>query len=136
MTDEQAADDLNTAYRSRFISRPAGHLRSVVFQSSKTSMAAIKAESENKSSPIQETALRTWLLMNDREASINFANSAERQSLNNALQTLVDNNLLDSSDKMAMMNLGDQSITRAQELNLLGKSPEIGFGHVRDARAL
>jgi hypothetical protein len=51
------------------------------------------------------------------------------------VDALVDAGVWGQSDKDAIIALGERYQTRAQELGLLGRSPEVGPAHVAQARS-
>lgn len=114
MTDQQAADDLNSLYRERDKQSLTGD---ELFQQTDPSEYA----------SLTDTKKSHWLAFTGKDVVDPFAtNNVEFvKSLFPQGTTTLTN----------LANARKESISRAQELNLLGRSEEIGPAHVAEARA-
>lgn len=117
MTDQEVADDLNTAYREIIRSNLSG---STIFN------AIVPSEFMNLSVDMQRFVRDVFLLGDTVDVG---PGTNARDVLLNAFGsgTTTRDNLVEAVTK---------HITRAEELNLLGRSPEIGPAHVAQARSL
>ena len=114
MTDQQIADDLNTAYRTRALSSLSGD---EIFQ---------------QTDPTEFTNLTT-----DKQTQwLSFCGRASVDPFATANVEFV--KWIFGASSTTVANLSEsraESVTRAEELALLGRSDEIGPAHVAEARA-
>jgi len=128
MTDQEAADDLNTAYRTQYRDVPVGELVGVV------ELRGIYEKLEAASS--SEAAKLLRLASNQSPiTSLGYGDPTQRQQIDNLLDKLVDDGVIDSADRDELQALGTAPATRARELHLLGLSREISAAHVSKARS-
>jgi len=131
MTDQQAADDLNTAYRAYTVAVSSRAL--LVWAGDNGRLKKIGAARTNDQVPVGvqnvcEVAIR---LIERDKASYDLSDSRHTDML----AALVNAGVIAQSDADALNALGERSHSRAEELNLLGRSPEIGPAHVAKARS-
>jgi hypothetical protein len=114
MTDQQAADDLNTAYRTRNVGSFSGDF---MFQ---------------QTEPSEFTALTD----HQQQLWMAFTSKASVDPWAQANVDFVTNLFGGGSNTVtALSDARTESITRAEELGILGNSDEIGPGHIQRARA-
>ena len=115
MTDREAVDDLNTAYREVIRSNLSG---STIFNAIVLSeFAALTAD--------QQRFVRDVFSLGD---------AVDVGPDTNARTVLLDAFGAGTTTRDNLVAAVTVNITRAEELNLLGRSPEIGPAHVAEAR--
>lgn len=122
MTDQQVADDLNTEYRTRNRGSLSGD--EIFQQTVPAEYAALANGSANNSSDNQSH----WLAFCGRQSVDPFAS--------NNIEFVRFLFGVGSQTQANIAAIRVKSISRAVELNLLGRSPKIGPAHVTRARAL
>lgn len=130
MSDAQAADDLNTAYRQYSVEVSSRAL--LVWAGANGRLKKIDAArtDTNISSGVQNVCEVAMRLIERDEASYDPNDSRHTDMLG----ALVSAGVIVQSDADALNALGQRARTRAEELNLLGRSPEVGPAHVAEAR--
>jgi hypothetical protein len=114
MTDQQAADDLNTAYRTQNVGSFSGDF---MFQ---------------QTEPSEFTALTD----HQQQLWVSFTSKAGVDPWAQANVDFVTNLFGGGSNTVtALSDARTESITRAEELGILGRSPEVGPAHVAQARS-
>ena len=126
MSDQQVADDLNAKTRQQTVPIPVDEVKRYLFVND------LWFPIKNGTDQVAEAA-RDAISMFD-EFRVDESDVATK--VDNLLSNLVLEGYATSSDKAAVQALGVQTRSRAQELSLLGASPEIGPAHVQQARAL
>lgn len=116
MTDQQVADDLNTAYREIIRSNLSG---STIFN-------AIDPTEFGGLSDQQKQFVRDVFSLGDA------VNVGEGTNARTVLLNAFGPGTTTRDNLVAAVTV---NITRAEELNLLGRSPEIGPAHVAEARS-
>lgn len=115
-TDQEAADDLNTAYREVIRSNLSG---STIFNAIVPSeFSALTAD--------QQRFVRDVFSLGD---------AVDVGPGTNARTVLLDAFGVGTTTRDNLVAAVTVNITRAEELNLLGRSPEIGPAHVAEARS-
>ena len=130
MTDQEAANDLNTAYRTYTVEVSSRAL--LVWAGDNGRLKKIDAARNNDQVPagVQNVCEVAMRLIERDEASYDPSDSRHTDMLD----ALVNAGVIAQSDADALDALGERTRTRAEELNLLGRSPEIGPAHVAEAR--
>jgi len=126
MTDQQAADDLNTVYRQRTVPIPVSDIRRYLFV--QNLWLSIKQGTQ-----VSAVMARDALNMFER---FHVDQQDVSDTVENLLDNLVSDGFITTDNKSTVLAMGVQSMTRAEELGLLGRSPEIGPAHVTQARNL
>ena len=126
MTDQQVADVLNAQTRQQTVPIPVDEVKRYLFVND------LWFPIKNGTDQVAEAA-RDAIGMFD-QFRVNESDVATK--VDSLLSNLVSAGYATSSDKVAVQALGVQTQSRAQELSLLGASPEIGPAHVQQARAL
>ena len=126
MTDQEAANDLNAQTRQQTVPIPVDEVKRYLFVNDL--WFPIKKGTDEVAEAARD-ALTMFVAFRVNESDV----AAKVDSL---LSNLVSAGYATSSDKAAVQALGVQTQSRAQELSLLGASPEIGPAHVQQVRAL
>jgi hypothetical protein len=132
MTDQEVADDLNTAYRTYIVEVSSRAL--LVWAGENGRLKKIDAARTDSNAPsgiqnICEVAMR----LIERDEAAYDPNDSQHADM---VAALVNAGVIAQADADSLNALGERSRTRAEELNLLGRSPEIGPAHINQARAL
>ena len=129
MSDQAVADSLNAADRVRYRDVPVGELAGLV---------ELHGMYEKLAAAVDNlTAARLLRLVRAETAIsvIEWSKPPIRASVDGMLTTLVPT-VLTEQDAAAIRALGQMTITRAEELQLLGRSRAVGPAHVSQARSL
>jgi len=126
MTNQEVWDDLNTRYRQRKVPIPVDRVRRYLF--TRGLWLPIKRGTVDSA----ESA-RDAIQMFDQ---FDMSDGEVETTINNLLDALINDGFIDSGNKSDVQAMGIEELTRAEELSLLGASPEIGHAHVEQARAL
>jgi hypothetical protein len=125
MTDQAAADDLNTAYRQQTVVVDAAEIKRYLF--TRGLWLTIKRATDDAAESARDgLSMFERFHMNDP----NVAGTVEAM-----LDGLVSAGHITDTHKAEIQSFAVTTITRAEELNLLGASPEIGWAHVAEARS-
>ena len=126
MTAQQAADDLNAGTRQITVPIPVPEIRRYLFVNNK--WLSIK-----KGTDTTAEMARDALSMFD---AFRVTESDVAATVNNLLDALISAGYITAEDKAAVQAMGVRVQSRAKELGILGRSPEIGPAHIEQARAL
>lgn len=132
MTDQQVADDLNSDRRDYSVVVSSRSL--LVWAGDNGRLKKIDAARTNSEVPsgvqnVCEVAIR----LIERDDASYDPNDARHTDM---LDSLVSAGVITQSDADALNALGHRIQTRAEELNLLGRSRKVGPAHVKRARGL
>lgn len=130
MTNQQVADDLNTKYRTKIVDVNSRWL--LVWAGKNERLKKIdKARSDAGVSENVKNICEIAMRMIER-SDVSYVPTDQNHV--DLLNALVVSNIITQSDADGLNEIGTQFMSRAQELNLLGRSPEVGPAHVAQAR--
>ena len=125
MTDQEAADDLNTAYRQQVVPVDVAEIKRYLF--TRGLWLPIKRATDDAAESVRDgLSMFEQFRMNESDV----AGTVEAM-----LDGLVSAGHITDTHKAEIQSLAVTTITRAEELNLLGRSPGIGPAHVAEARS-
>jgi uncharacterized membrane protein YebE (DUF533 family) len=128
MTDAEVANSLNARDIVKYVDVGVGELAGVI------ELGNIYEKLEQANTPEAAKVLR--ITGNGSPITVlEYSDPGTREALNAMIDKLVADGVISDSDRNAMMSLGMGFITRAEQLGLLGRSPEIGPAHVEKARS-
>lgn len=125
MSDSEAAADLNTEYRKKQIPIPVENVRRYLFTQNK--WLSIKNGTQN-SAKMATDAVSMFTVFDVRVPEV-------ETTVINLLDSLIADGLIVTVDKDAILEMQWEYMSRAEELRILGGSPEVGAAHVQSARA-
>ena len=126
MTDAEVADSLNARDRQQPVPIPSVEVKRYLF--TRQLWLPIKRGTDNAAETVRDGL--------EMFESFRVDESDVAATMDGMLDALISAGYITSSDKSAIQEMGVKMLTRAEEKDLLGRSPEIGFTHVEQARAL
>lgn len=125
MTPQQVADDMNTAYRSK-VSPLVATSRTLMARLDPADAAAILDAFDEDTDRIVQ-----WTMRHVTGDGVDLGNDNTRAQI----QELANRGTLTQEQADALLDLAVVSMTRAEELRVLGRSPKVGDGHIERVRA-
>ena len=130
MTDHQVADSLNAADRVRYRDVPLGELAGLV--------ELRNIYEKLVAAPADLTAAKLLRLVSGETAIsvIEYSLPQVRATLDAQLSALAVASIITGDDLAAIAALGQETVSRAEELGILGQAPKVGAVTVQRARSL
>ena len=126
MTDQEAADDINTLYRQQSVPIQVSEMRRYMFVNGL--WMTLKKSTTDLAEEVRDAV--------NMFETFEVGDSDVQSRLTGMMDALVTQGFMTDADKQNILAMGVTTQSRAVELGLLGASPKIGPAHVEHARSL